>query len=150
MEVFFFGSKTLTNIWAGIGAELWAVSESQPQDMQARITKSASMRIGSLGVLYCTEVHSFTTPFVVYSRPDADRVVTDVWPERWRLPFKIHPLGSPHRLLHMDKAKDILPILKNSTVSSVSAALNITGTTVFVSKEISAEDWEIIMQHLAS
>ena len=148
MKVFFFGSKSLTNIWAGIGSGLWAVSESK--DTQARITKSLAMRVGSLGVLYCTEVHSFTTPFIVYSKPDPNKVVNDIWPEKWRLPFKIHPLGTPHRLLHMDKAKEILPILKSSNVSSVSAALNITGTTVFVPKDLTTKDWEIFIKYLAS
>lgn len=97
MELFCFASNNLTNIWAGIGAGLWAVAETSESDMKARVTKSCRMKIGSLGVLYCSETHSFTTPFLVYSEPDPIRVVTDVWPERWRLPFRIHALGNPTR-----------------------------------------------------
>jgi hypothetical protein len=148
MELFCFASKSVTNIWAGIGAGLWAVAETSPQDMKARTTKSKRLRIGSAGLLYCNETHSFTTPFLVYSEPDPDRVVTDVWPEKWCLPFKIHPLGTPARQLHMDEAKIQWPVLRNVGPGGVSAAMNITGTTVFVPKEISAEDWSHIVTAL--
>lgn len=30
LELFLFTSRNLTNIWAGIGAHLWAVSETSP------------------------------------------------------------------------------------------------------------------------
>src|ERR687892_819885 len=88
MDLFCFASKNLTNIWAGVGARMWAVAETSPADMKARVTKSKRMVVGSIGVLYCNETHSFTTPFLVYSLVDPDQVVEDVWPERWRLPFK--------------------------------------------------------------
>src|SRR5262249_42004450 len=93
--------------------------------------------------------HSFTTPFFVYSTPDPDRVVTDIWRERWRLPFRIHPLGDPTRQVNMDDAKKAWPILQASKSPSVSAALNITGTTVFVPSEISSEDWSLIITSLS-
>lgn len=108
-----------------------------------------SLVVGSLGLLYCNETHSFTTPFLVYSPPDPERRVTDVWPEPWRLPLNIHPLGNPTRQLHMDIAKERWPVLKNSGQASVSAAMNITGTTVFVPTEISAEDWSLILSDLS-
>jgi hypothetical protein len=148
MELFFFGSKTLTNVWAGVGAGLWAVSDSTPQDVRSRITKSKGMRVGSLGIIYCGEIHSFTTPFLVLSEPDPDRVVLDVWPERWHLPFRIYPLGTPDKRLSQEAAKSLIPILKQSSTSSVTAALNITGTTVFVPKVVTAEDWEVFVRHL--
>jgi len=149
MDLFCFACKNLTNIWAGIGAGMWAVAETSESDMKARITKSKRMKVGSLGVLYCNETHSFTTPFLVYSAPDAEKVVTDVWPEKWRLPFRIHPLGNPSRQVHMDEAKKLWPVLKASSASSVSAAMNLTGTTVFVPVEISADDWAAIVKGLA-
>jgi hypothetical protein len=149
MDLFCFASKNLTNIWAGIGARLWAVAETSPADMKARITKSKRMKVGSLGLLYCNETHSFTTPFVVYSEADPERVISNVWPEKWRLPFRIHPLGSPERQVHMDEAKQRWPVLKNSSAASVTAAMNITGTTVFVSIEVSADDWAAIISDLA-
>jgi hypothetical protein len=150
MELFCFASKNLTNIWAGIGAQMWAVAETSPTDMKGRITKSKRMKVGSLGLLYCNETHSFTTPFLVYSEPDPDRVVSDVWPEKWRLPFRIHPLGTPARQIHMDAAKTKWPILKSVGAGGVSAAMNITGTTVFVPTEISADDWALILSDLSA
>jgi hypothetical protein len=65
MELFCFASKNLTNIWAGIGAQMWAVAETSPSDMKARITKSKRSKVGALGLLYCNETHAFTTPFLV-------------------------------------------------------------------------------------
>jgi hypothetical protein len=149
MDLFCFASKNLTNIWAGIGARMWAVAETSPSDKKARITKAKRMKVGSLGLLYCNETHSFTTPFLVYSLPDPERIVTDVWPERWCLPFHIHPLGSPVRQVHKDTAMLEWPVLKKSTAGSVSAAMNITGTTVFVPKEISPDDWSLILNSLS-
>jgi hypothetical protein len=79
LELFLFTSKNVTNIWAGIGAGRWGVSETSPTDMEARITKSKRMRVGS----------------------------------------------------------------------HITAALNITGTTVFVPSTITQEDWELILKELA-
>jgi hypothetical protein len=148
MELYLFTSKNLTNIWAGIGAGMWAVSETSPTDMQTRITKSSRMKIGSLGLLYCSDNHSFTTPFIVYSHPDSVRVVEDIWPERWRLPFRIHPLGNPSKLIHKDHAKQEWPVLRG--VANITTALNITGTTVFVPSPIDADDWKLILTGLAT
>jgi len=150
MELFCFASKNITNIWAGIGARMWAVAETSPTDMKARITKSKRMKVGSLGLLYCNQTHSFTTPFLVYSTPDPEKIVTDIWPEkRWRLPFRIHPLGSPAKQLHMDEAKKKWDILKSVGPGGVSAAMNITGTTVFVPSDISIDDWALILEDLS-
>lgn len=150
MELYCFASKNLTNIWAGIGAGQWAVAETSPTDMKARITKSKRMKIGSAGLLYCNETHSFTTPFLVCSEPDPNHIVTDIWPERWRLPFRIHPLGSPSRQLLAEHAKVQWPALSDVGAGGVSAAMNITGTTVFVPTEISSEDWSLILTSLGT
>jgi hypothetical protein len=48
----------------------------------------------------------------------------------------------------MTAAKERWSMLKNSLATSVSAAMNITGTTVFVPNEISANDWAAILQDL--
>jgi hypothetical protein len=150
MKLFCFASKNLTNIWAGVGAGRWAVAETSPSDMKARLTKSRRLTVGSLGLLYCNETHSFTTPFIVYSEPDIDAEIADIWPEKWRLPFRIHTLGTPLRQVHKDDAKKRWPILVSSPGLSVSAAMNITGTTVFVPTEITSGDWATILTDLAS
>ena len=149
MELFCFASYNLTNIWAGIGAQMWAVAETSPSDMKARITKSKRMKVGALCLLYCNETHSFTTPFFVYSEPDPEKVIADIWPEKWRLPFRIHPLGNPSRQIHMDEAEKKWPILVSRDAASVSAAMHITGTTVFVPVEITTEDWARVVGDLA-
>jgi len=136
MDLFCFASATLTNVWAGIGAGLWAVAETSPTDMKARITKSKRMQVGAAGLLFCNETHAFTTPFLVYSQPDPERVVTDVW-------------AAPHRQISSESAKANWPLLKGVGAGGVSAALNITGTTVFVPKEVTANDWTLILESLA-
>lgn len=148
MELFCFASKNLTNIWAGIGARMWAVAETSPTDMKARITKSKRMKVGSLGILYCNETHSFTTPFVVVSEPDPNMIVSNIWSENWRLPFSIHPLGNPSRQVDATTAKQKWAVLANVGAGGVSAAMNITGTTVFVPVEVPADDWALILSDL--
>jgi hypothetical protein len=149
IDLFLFTSRSLTNIWAGIGARTWAVSETSQANMRERTTKSKRLRIGSIGLLYCSEIQSFTTPFLVFSEPDPEQIVTDIWPERWRLPFRIHPLGNPTRVVHKDRAKVDWPILKNAANKNLTAVLNITGTTVFIPTVIGTDDWGIILQQLA-
>jgi hypothetical protein len=56
----------MTNIWAGIGAGVWAVSKADsPQTEEARKTRSLRMTQGSYGLLYCSATKTFTTPFKV-------------------------------------------------------------------------------------
>ena len=66
MELFVFSLKNLTNIWAGIGAKLWAVSKPQKEGVRGITNRSQKMQIGSLGLLYCSATKTFTTPFIVY------------------------------------------------------------------------------------
>ena len=79
IDVFVFSSNNLTNIWAGVGAGLWAVAEQQKRKVGGAREKAQSLKIGSLGVLYCSKIKSFTTPFVVFSRPDLEGVIKNVW-----------------------------------------------------------------------
>ena len=44
LELFLFTSKSVTNIWAGIGAGKWAISETSPADMQSRHHKIQRLR----------------------------------------------------------------------------------------------------------
>ena len=96
IKIHVFASKSLTNIWAGIGARLWAVAESQAQ-MPGAKTKAAKVRVGALGLLYCSATQSVTTPFVITSHPDTSARVSNVWPEEWHFPFGItaHRFSNP-------------------------------------------------------
>jgi hypothetical protein len=157
MKLFCFASKNVENIQIGIENQMWAVGTLlNQQSMAGRVTKAERyLSTGDLGVLYCNPTHSFTTPFIVRSHADPDSVVLDVWPESWRLPFKIETLGNLSRQISGDLAGKHWPVLKrrldaNHGRGGVSAALNITGTTVFVPVEITREDWEAILEDLAT
>lgn len=151
IKLYVFSSSTLTNIWAGVGARLWAVSQRDESQMKGLITKAKDMTVGSLGVFYCTEVQSLTTPFLVYSQPHSTELVTNVWPQtdRWVLPFRIQPSGTPRRQLHKDQALDLLPTLKANGKSNITHALPISATTVFSPANLTSEDWAILLQQLA-
>jgi hypothetical protein len=117
--------------------------------MVARISKAEKyLNVGDLGILYCNPSHSFTTPFFVRSKADPVAVVSNIWPEPWRLPFDIEPLGDPSKQLHMSDAWKKWPVLQNNPLKSISAAMNITGTTVFVPKRISEDDWNMILEDI--
>ena len=145
----------MRNIELGVEHRLWAVSSlSNQQSMNSRIGRARNyLHPGAFGVLYCGPTHSFTTPFLVESFPDFSRVVVDIWPEPWRLPFQIKPLGSPSRQLHMSEAARRWPTLRERMArvrgGGVTAAFNLTGAVVFSPVQIQPEDWGIICNDLA-
>ena len=156
MKLFCFASKNLENIWLGVKHQKWAVAtDSNQETMAGRATKASKYLIpGVHGLLYCNPLHSFTVPFVVTSMADPQKVIQDIWPEGWSLPFSIRPLGDPRRQVKAEQAMSHWPVLikrqeNNGAAGGVSAALNITGTTVFSPVEISQEDWKIILDELA-
>ena len=149
MKLFVFSSINLTNIWAGIGAELWAVSIRQKSGVWGIRTRSQQMQIGSIGLLYCSDTKTLTTPFIVYSSPDLEKEISNVWPEIWVLPFRIHALGNPNKQLHKDEAKKILPTFERKRIRNISHELKLAPTTVFVPSDISEEDWKVIIEQLA-
>lgn len=154
MKLFCFASRNLDNIWSGVKAQKWAVATVSDSAMKGRITKARRYFVpGVHGLLYCKPRHSFMVPFIAASDADPDAVVTDIWPEPWRLPFSIQPLGDPRREVKMEDAMARWPILirkQEMGARSVTAALNITGATVFSPTDITEEDWRIILDDLAT
>ncbi len=150
LPLYVFSSSNLTNVWAGIGAGLWAVSQRDENQMKGSRTKALAMMPGAVGVLYCSEVKALTTPFLVYSSPDTAAVVTDVWPERWVLPFRIHALGTPSRRLPIADAMTTLKTLREDGRSNISHVLPISATTVFSPKHVFPSDWSILIERLAT
>lgn len=151
MKLFCFASKNVENIRRGIAAKKWAVATVSDSAMKARITKARRyFEPGAYGLLYCRETHSFTTPFIVRSHADPEAVVTDIWPEAWVLPLLIDPLGDLSKQIHMDLAKVLWPILKNCGAGGVTAAMNITGATVFSPVQLTENDWATILEGLAT
>ena len=148
MDLYIFGSVNLTNIWAGIGAGMWAISLQQAKNVRGATEKAATMPIGALGLIYCSATHSFTTPFLVGSSP-TERTIEDVWPEPWTLPFRILPLGTPRKHLPKSDVATTLPTLR-STGRQWNHVLLVSPTTVFVPSKVDAADWEAIIIALAS
>lgn len=154
MELFCFASQNLRNIELGVRHQMWAVATLlNASAMAARARKAEKyLHPEALGLLYCNPRHAFTVPFIVRSTADQEKIVTDIWPEPWCLPFKIEPLGDTSRMVPADEAKKRWPIVRDRLGRSggVSAAMNITGTTVFVPVVITPEDWAIICHDLAT
>ena len=122
MKLYSFASENLTNIWAGIGAGMWAVGESENSTfVKGWNTKAGRMPIGAFGILYCNETGSLTVPFVVYSKADPNRTETEVWSKAWVLPFAIKPLGNPRRQLTRERARQVLPSLKDASFENYSS-----------------------------
>ena len=119
--------------------------------MKARIMKALRyLAKGDVGLLYCNPLHSFVAPFVVESGADPNRVVTDVWPEPWVMPFRIRPLSDGSKRISKDLAREKWSLLKRlAWKGSISATLNFTGTTVFVPTEISGSEWAEIVGDLS-
>ena len=148
MKLYSFASENLTNIWAGIGAGMWAVGESDnPTFVKGRNTTAARMPIGAFGILYCNETGSLTVPFVVYSKANPDRIETQVWSKTWVLPFAIKPLGSPRRQLNRDEARKILPSLKDKSFEQL---FLVQGQFAFQAAEVTDADWAVLIQKLAT
>jgi hypothetical protein len=129
---------------------MWAVNESRDSSrMKSLATKSRDMKIGSLGVLWRTKEQFFTTPFIVYSKPDTKAPISDVWPETWVLPFRIHPLGTPRKRLGLDEARKVLPVLKARPRANITHVLRVNALTSFVPSQVSDKDWEVLLTYLA-
>lgn len=138
MLLFCFSSINRKNIGIGIEARLWAIAnDSRP----AKAKASRHFRVGSLGILYCSEGHFFTTPFVATTAADLNRRVDDVWDAPWYLPFGIRPLGDLQRQVSKELAKVIWRADLIRYVSPV---------TVFSPIEIDDADWRSILSNLAN
>jgi|SRR5437899_3248556 len=148
MQLFAFSSNNLTNIWAGVGAGLWAVSKKLGEN-PGTITKAERMRIGSLGILYCSETQELTTPFVVKTIPQRDVVISHVWADEWGLPFGISPLGSPLKRLSKNVLAKELPSVRTSG-KHWNKILYVQPNFAFQPSEISAEDWAYLYAALGT
>jgi hypothetical protein len=146
LNIYVFTSNNLTNIWAGIGARRWAVSDvvaTRP----GKVGQANNLLIGSLGVLYCSETHELTTPFVVTSRPQPGVIVTNIWPEPWHLPFQITPLGSPTRTLTNNQLAQQLPSVA-ANQQQWHNILFVRSDFAFQASTITDADWEYLYSNL--
>jgi hypothetical protein len=147
MHVYVFASTTLTNIWAGVGAHLWAISDDQA-NMAGTAAKAAKLPVGAFGILYCSAEGSrlMTTPFVVTSRPHPQEVVSGVWGGEWRFPFSITPLGSPRRFIDTAELAQLpSAIIRGQRWNNI---LPVQGQFVFQPSDITEDDWEFLYSRL--
>ncbi|MBY0431259.1 MAG: hypothetical protein K2Q10_08680 [Rhodospirillales bacterium] len=153
MLLFCFASRNEENITRGFENKKWAVATKSEAIMAGRRTKAAKyLNPGDYGILYCAPRQYFTVPFIVKSKADPNFIEKDIWPEPWSLPFDIEPLGSPYKTLSAETARSHWPIIQKRwpTSGGVTAAMNITGVTVFVPVEINYKDWEAILKDLST
>jgi hypothetical protein len=153
LNLFCFASRDAENIRLGIAARKWAVATVSDSAMKSRIGRAKKyFKVGSRGLLYCNPTQSFTTPFVVESEVDPFGVVTDIWSTPWVLPFSIRPLGDLSRQVSSEIARLRWPFVDARWPASggISAAMNITGVTVFSPVPISEGDWRLILDDLAT
>ncbi|WP_439500075.1 hypothetical protein [Bosea sp. (in: a-proteobacteria)] len=150
MKLYVFACKNITNIWAGIGAKRWAVSIAEPAIMQARATRARNVRVGNCGIIYCSHptYKSLTTPFLIGSAPNVGASEKEVWPEEWRMPFDIIPLGSPRRHWTAKDAIAKLPFNAATRRTNVASVLKPIGTVVFSPIEIGDDDWSMLLEKL--
>ncbi len=145
-SIYVFSSENLTNVWAGVGARLWAVSEGQGNNPSI-ITKSQKVNVGEFGIFYINEIKAFTTPFVIRSRPKKGESVANVWRNTWYLPFSIVPLGSPKLSIPAHQLNELLPSII-SAKKNWDQFLFVSPMTVFASARITPEDWAILIEKL--
>src|SRR5579862_58653 len=149
MDIFCFTSKNVENIQRGIAARLWAVARVSDSQMRSRQTKARKyFHVGSCGLLYCSSTGAFTVPFEATSAADPDKVVLDVWPEPWVLPFSINPLGTLDRQLKGNLARQLWPFADSP--GGITAGMCCNGTQTFTPKPITDEQWQSILEHLGS
>lgn len=144
--IYVFSSESLTNVWAAVGAKLWAVSKAQGTNA-SNITKSQKLKVGEFGIFYVKQTKSFTTPFMVRSRPYKRKIINNVWTDSWYLPFSIVPLGSPHVSILARDLNKILPSLVSSKMNW-DQILFVSPNTVFAKAKISGEDWAVLIEKL--
>jgi len=145
MDVFVFTSENLANIWAGVGACTWAVSQGQAANSSIR-GKARLFAVGSLGIFYCVKPKCITTPFMVTSKPRLDEVVSHIWRDKWALPFSIVPLGTPHKRISVSALASRLPSLRGGRAWS--SLLNVSPITVFAASKLTREDWAVLVDEL--
>lgn len=107
----------------------------------------ANVRVGNYGVIYCSHESSksLTTPFIFTSVPLANETEALVWPEAWRMPFSIHPLGTPRKQWKANEAAAKLPFNKGTGNSNIASVFKAVGTAVFSPPEIGEDDWSMIV-----
>ncbi len=146
-NLYAFSSESVTNIWAGVGAELWAVPTKPNVSVRG---KAAKLSLPSFGVLYASAEQALTVPFVFIGQPDPVRIEKDVWHGDWALPFRIKPLGTPRKMLSAAEARQIMPSFDRLNTQNFGKVFRVSGSYAFNRCDAEQADWELLMDRLAS
>lgn len=146
-NLYAFSSETVTNIWAGVGAELWAVPTKPNASIRG---KAAKIDVPSFGILYAGAEQALTVPFVILTRPDQEHIETEVWHGPWALPFKIKPLGTPRKMLPAREAKKVIPSFQRLKTDNFGKVFRVSGSYAFNRCDAEQADWDILIERLAS
>jgi hypothetical protein len=65
------------------------------------------------------------------------------------MPFRIHPLGTPHRQITLKEAQKCLAAFRGKEDANPSHVLYLAPTTVFVPTPLPDEDWATLLGRLA-
>lgn len=143
-----FTSTNLENIRIGVKHRMWAIPIPKNSSMKKQFkTKSKNIQVGARGFFYCSVMKFFTTPFIVSSLPDTEKLVTDVWDGTFMLPFKIDPLGDLSRYVWVREIKENLPSLRDNS-KAWHHVIRIRPNLVFLPTELTEADWSYLMDAL--
>lgn len=147
VSVYVFSSKNITNIWAGYGAETWAVAIGSEATNKGKKTKAAKMPVGSFGLLYCEPWKAFTVPFVTCSEADPLNHESEIWEGQWMLPFRFRALGSPRKRI---AGQEILNLsgAKERGTTNYANYLTVQGNFAFQASNIDHRDWHALVSQL--
>ena len=146
-NLYAFSSESVTNLWAGVGAELWAVPKGASASTRG---KAAKVPVPSFGILYSSADHSLTVPFVILTRPDPERIETDVWHGPWAMPFRIKPLGTPRLMLSASEAKKVIPSFKRLATENFGKVFRVGGAYAFNRCDATSDDWAVLIDRLTA
>lgn len=146
-NLYAFSSESVTNIWAGVGAELWAVPKKASASTRG---KAAKVPVPSFGILYSSVDHSLTVPFVILTEPDQEHIENEVWHGPWALPFRIKPLGTPRKMLEAQEAKKIIPSFSRLQTDNFGKVFRVGGAYAFNRYDTTSADWAVLIDRLAN
>lgn len=145
-NLYAFSSESVTNIWAGVGAEMWAVPTAPNPAIRG---KAKNIPIPAFGIFYAAKEQFLTVPFVILERPDQKRIEREVWHGPWALPFRIKTLGTPRKMLSRTDAKQIIPSFKRLGTDNFGKVFRVGGSYAFNRCDLEQADWDVLLGRLA-
>jgi hypothetical protein len=148
LNLFVFPSDSFENIRIGCRRRLWAFATMKASHASRnRNSARNNLNIGSPGLFY--HAGAFMAPFLIYSLPDPNRVVRDVWDGPFEWPLRIYPLGGLSRRLEIWQFKQLDSVLSGNVCLTGNSSRLKTFVNKFDPWPIFRDDWFTILEHLA-